>query len=73
MKRLIHSQRFGMIAEICDRIASDIAAQLNERGYKPSEVIALTLTKRLDIEIELNGATDATIIATYERIVLNDK
>lgn len=69
MKRLIHSQRFGMIAEICDRIAIDKAAQLNERGYKPSEVIALTLTKRLDIEIELNGATDDAIIEVYEKVV----
>lgn len=73
MKRLIHSQRFGMIAEICDRIATDIANQLNELGYKPSEVIALTLTKRLDVEVELNGATDEAIIEVYERIVLSDK
>lgn len=69
MKRLIYSQRFSMIAEICDRIASDIANQLNELGYKPSEVISLTLKKRLDVEVELNGATDETIIHAYERIV----
>lgn len=69
MKRLISSQRFGMIAEICDVYAMEIAESARNRGLKPSEVIMFALKKRLDIESTLNGADDDTILKAYEQIV----
>ena len=69
MKRLIHSQRFGMIAEICDRIATAKAAQLIKWECNPNDIVAITLKVRLDTEIELNGATDEAIIEAYEKVI----
>lgn len=69
MKKLIHSQRFGMISEICDRIAMEIVEAALKKGLTPMESAQIALKKRLDWEIELNGASDEIIVDTYEKFV----
>lgn len=69
MKKLIHSQRFGMISEICDAIAMNIIVVCLKKGLTPIQAAQFALKKRLDWEIELNGASDEVIIDAYQNFV----
>lgn len=73
MKKMIYSQRFGMIAEICDKRAMEAANLAIERGYTPMEAFTIGLKVRLDTESALNCMTDEKVMYMYERVVLNDR